>query len=254
MEKVRKPFQGVWNIIRFNWPYYVLAALSAAGLLLLRLNFNTAVRGASDILVILIIGSTLISLVVSSYVYDFSNLYNLSWLDKLPVKNSGKIVNINAGFDETSELLKSRFASSELVVFDFYDPARHTEVSIKRARKAYPAFPNTQQINPARLPLQDNSASMIFAILSAHEIRNDIERNCFFKELRRVLLPTGKIIVTEHLRDAANFLAYNIGAFHFHSKASWLRAFKASGLQVSEEIKITPFITTFILYKNGATP
>lgn len=250
---MRKPFQGVWNIIRFNWQFYVLAIVSTVVLLLLRNNFNAALRAASDILVVLIIGSTLISLVVSCYIYDFSNLYTLSWLDTLPIKGNHKIVNINAGFDETSNLLKSKFANSELLVFDFYDPAKHTEVSIKRARKAYPPFPNTQQVKPADLPLKANSADKIFAILSAHEIRNEEERKSFFKELRRVLSPTGQIIVTEHLRDAANFLAYNIGAFHFHSKASWLKAFQSSGLRVAEEIKITPFITTFILDKNGVT-
>ena len=250
---MRKPFQGVWNIVRFNWQFYVLAIVSTIVLLLLRNNFNAALRAASDILMVLIIGSTLISLVVSCYIYDFSSLYNLSWLNNLPIKNNGKIVNINAGFDETSNLLKSKFANSELIVLDFYDPTKHTEVSIKRARKAYPPFPNTQQVKPTDLPLQDNSADKIFAILSAHEIRNKEERKSFFQELRRVLSPTGQIIVTEHLRDTANFLAYNIGAFHFHSKASWLNAFESSGLRVVEEIKITPFITTFILDKNGVT-
>lgn len=250
---MRKPFQGVWNIVRFNWQFYVLAIVSTIVLLLLRNNFNAALRAASDILMVLIIGSTLISLVVSCYIYDFSNLYNLSWLNNLPIKNNGKIVNINAGFDETSNLLKSKFANSELIVLDFYDPTKHTEVSIKRARKAYPPFPNTQQVKPTDLPLQDNSADKIFAILSAHEIRNEEERKSFFQEFRRVLSPTGQIIVTEHLRDTANFLAYNIGAFHFHSKASWLNAFESSGLRVVEEIKITPFITTFILDKNGVT-
>ena len=148
-------------------------------------------------------------------------------------------------------MLKNKFENSELTVLDFYDPAKHTEISIKRARKVYPPFPNTQQVNTATLPLKDNSADKIFAILSAHEIRNEIERKSFFQELHRVLSPTGHIIVTEHLRDTLNFFAYNIGAFHFHSKASWLKSFQSSGLRVAEEIKITPFITTFILDKNG---
>ncbi len=251
MEKIRKPFQGVWNIIRFNWQFYVLAIISTVVLFLFRNNFNAALRVASDILVVVIIGSTVISLVISYYIYDFSNLYKLSWLDNLLTKGNGKIVNINAGFDETSNLLKSKFANSELVVFDFYDSAKHTEVSIKRARKAYPPFPNTQQVKTNHLPLQDNSTEKVFAILSAHEIRNDEERISFFKELRRALSETGQIIVTEHLRDTANLLAYNIGAFHFHSKATWIEAFQSSGLRVVDEIKITPFITTFILDKNG---
>ena len=159
------------------------------------------------------------------------------------LKNSRRI--------ETSSLLKTKFPGAALFVFDFYDPKKHTEVSIKRARKAYLPFPGTQQANTNHLPLKSNSTDKIFAILSAHEIRNDDERISFFRELKRVLKPSGKIFVTEHLRDPANFMAYNFGFFHFHSKPSWLKTFHRSGLTITNEIKITPFITTFILDKNG---
>lgn len=250
---MRKPFQGVWNIIRFNWQFYVLAFGFVLLILSFRGSFSATNLIVADILLFFIIGSTILSLLVSTYIYDFSNLYKLTWLDKLRHNENKKIVNINAGFDETSFLLKDRFKDCKLTVLDFYDPTKHTEVSIKRARKSYPPFPNTQQVKTSALPLQDNSSDKIFMILSAHEIRNEEERKSFFQELRRALSPTGRIIVTEHLRDTANFLAYNIGAFHFHSKASWLKAFQSSGLRVAEEIKITPFLTTFILDKNGAT-
>lgn len=253
MDKIRKPFQGVWNIIRFNWHFYVLAFGFVLLILFFRGSFSATNLIVTDILLFTIIISILISLLVSTYIYDFSNLYKLSWLDKLQRGEHEKIVNINAGFDETSYLLKDKFKNCELTVLDFYDPKNHTEVSIKRARKVYPAFPNTQQVKTTGLPLQDNSADKIFTILSAHEIRNEEERKFFFHELRRAISPTGQIIVTEHLRDSANFLAYNIGAFHFHSRTTWLKAFQSSGLRVTEEIKITPFITTFILDKNGAT-
>ena len=53
-----------------------------------------------------------------------------------------RIVNIHAGFDETSVMLKEKFPACELIVFDFYDPAKHTEVSIQDGRtKGLPAFP-----------------------------------------------------------------------------------------------------------------
>ena len=41
--------------------------------------------------------------------------------------------------------------------------------------------------------------------------------------------PDGIVVVTEHLRDTANFLAYNMGAFHFHAHGTWLAAFAAAG-------------------------
>lgn len=248
---MRKPFQGVANIIRFNWHFYLL---SAAGLLLLTLTgsfFGGAFRFGLLIFSALAFASILISLIVSYYVYDLSNLYSLDWLGDLRFETGSKIVNINAGFDETSELLDANFPETELVVLDFYDPARHTEVSIKRARKAYPPFPNTEQVTTTKLSLRDNSADAIFAILSAHEIRKGDERILFFNELRRILKSDGQIFVVEHLRDLPNFLAYNIGSLHFHSRKSWLDIFEAAELIIKKEVKITPFITTFVLEKNG---
>lgn len=247
---IRKPLQGVWNIIRFNWHYYTLSGLLILIILILQ-HYFSALHITVIIVTLLVIYTTLTSLVVSLYVYDLSDFYKLTWLDHLQNGEREKIINIHAGFDETSELLKSKLIDCELIVADFYNAAKHTEVSIKRARRAYPPFPNTQQVSTKHLPIPDSSADKIFAILSAHEIRNDEERVAFFKELLRILKPSGQVIVTEHLRDAANFLAYNIGYFHFHSKATWIRTFQSSGLCISKEIKTTPFITTFILEKNG---
>lgn len=218
-------------------------------LVLLTGVLNESFRFFSIILFSAALVATLISLLVTYYVYDLSGLYGLSWLDGLDTKEKCRIVNINAGFDETSVLLADKFKNSELTVFDFYDPARHTEISIKRARKAYPPFPNTVQTATSNIPLADGSADRVFAILSAHEIRAPEERNAFFKELHRILQPDGRVIITEHLRDTANFLAYNVGFFHFHSKRAWLENFRAARFEVDREIKITPFLTTFILKK-----
>src|SRR3989442_1492516 len=104
MEKMRKPFQGVWNIIRFNWQFYFLSLGFILIVLFFRSSFPAALRIPAIILLLLIVISIFISLLVSTYIYDFSNLYNLSWLNNLPKNKQEKIVNINAGFDETSIL------------------------------------------------------------------------------------------------------------------------------------------------------
>ena len=245
---MRKPFQGVKNIIRFNWHFYILAP----GLVLFLFFLFNYINHPFNIFLIslsfIIIVTTLISLLVSFYIYDLSGLYDFNWMEKQNL--AGTIVNINAGFDETSALLKEKFNSTKFIVLDFYDPIKHTEVSIKRARKAYPAFPGTIKIETTQLPLADNSADKIVVIFSAHEIRNENERLAFFKELKRVINPNGELFLTEHLRDIPNFLAYNIGFFHFYSKQSWIKTFNNSGLKIKKEIKHTPFISTFILYKN----
>lgn len=101
--------------------------------------------------------------------------------------------------------------------------------------------------------MPNSSADKIFVILSAHEIRNQKERIIFFKELSRVIKPRGQIFIIEHLRNVANFLAYNIGSFHFYSKQSWYNTFESSNLSIKKEIKLTLFISAFILEKNGNT-
>ncbi len=251
MDQVRKPFQGVWNIVRFNWHFYILAIGFFIGLIIINKHISGHYHSLISLLVVLLFTTTLISLLVSFYVYDISNLYKLNWLGDN--NDCIKVVNIHAGFDETSFLLKAKFENAELIVLDFYNPIKHTEVSIKRARNAYPSYPDTKRITTSNLTLKDNIIDKIFVTLSAHEIRNENERLIFFKELYRILKPGGQIFMTEHLRDAANFMAYNIGFFHFLSKQSWYRTFKLSDLIIKSERKITPFITIFTLEKNGAT-
>ena len=250
MELIRKPFQGVFNIIRFNWHFYLVAGLVFIAVISLKNTLPNPIQPLALWLSILAMLTITISLLVSYYVYDCSDLYKLDWL---PSSDNKKVLNINSGFDETSEIIKAKFPQTTLTICDFYNPDKHTEVSIRRARKAYPPILNTVQVSTDKLSFQDNSFDYALAILSAHEIRDEKERVLFFKELNRVTKPTGQIFVTEHLRDFNNFVAYTIGFFHFHSKTKWMNTFRQSNLTVKKEIKITPFITTFILNKNGDT-
>lgn len=244
----RKPFQGVFNIVRFNWHFYIVAGLVLGTIIFLKSNVPETLQNLVSILLLLLVFTIVVSLGVSYYIYDFSSLYKLNWLPNLDNK---KVLNINAGFDETTTLVKEKFKKSKISVCDFYDAKKHTEVSIKRARMAYPPVEGTVTVKTDKLPFEDNSFQYTLAILSAHEIRDENERIGFFKELNRVTASDGKIIVTEHLRDTYNFLAYTIGFLHFHSKATWNKTFVDSGFKVKSEIKTTPFITTFILEKNG---
>jgi len=255
MEPIRKPWQGVTNIIRFNWHFYVLSALLLVVIVGSALFFGKAYTAALLLLCALMVSVIGISLLVSWYIYDLSGLYGMQWLTDIPVNTRGSIANIHAGFDETSHLLHTKYPNAKLTVLDFYDPTLHTEVSIKRARKAYPPYPGTIAISTTRaLPFADNELDTIFLIFAAHEIRDNNERITFFQELHRVLSPGGRIVITEHLRNAPNFIAYNIGFLHFLPRHTWLATFSHAGFTVASENTFTPFITTFTLSKHGTTP
>ena len=196
--------------------------------------------------------TTVISLLVSWYVYDRSELYRFEWLPELPA--GSRIVNIHAGFDETSALLARKYPTANMTVLDFYDPALHTEVSIQRARKVYPPYPGTVAVSTDDPLLEDNSVEAVFLLMAAHEIRDAEERARFFQRLHRALKPGGRVVVTEHLRDLPNSLAYSFGVFHFLPYDDWYMTFFAAGFQTVSEEKLTPFLTTFTLTKYVVAP
>ncbi|MGE9314000.1 class I SAM-dependent methyltransferase [Niabella sp. CJ426] len=247
---LRQPLQGTINIIRFNWPLYTIAlglvlVLAISGYLIPSFKYICLIAGSAIFLPILL------SLLTSWFVYDYSSLYQLPWIHQLKGQPTDVIVNINAGFDETSDTIKATLSYQHFYIFDFYNPDTHTEASIKRARKRYPAPEETRSIQTHSIPLNDNSVDKIFVIFSAHEIRDEAERILFFSELHRILKQGGRIYLTEHLRDIANLLAYNIGFLHFYTGNMWQCNIEQSGLRIVQQQKTTPFVTTFTILKNG---
>ena len=250
MEIKRRVGQGLIAIIRFNWPFYLVACMSLlTAILLLRYsNFTYPILLTAFIFVLSYV--LLASLLISFYIYDLSDLYHLSWLE-----NRGQqcVLTVNAGFDETSNIIRRKLPNTKLIICDFYNAEKHTAPSIRRARNAFPPDPETLSVETESLPFGSKSFDEVYAILSAHEIRNEEERIRFFLELNRVIKTSGKIYITEHLCDWKNFLAYTIGFFHFHSRQTWMRTFTEAGLLVEAQIKVTPFLITFVVQGNGNT-
>lgn len=245
--------QGVLNILRYNWHYFAISGGALCVLLIVRQFCDPPWSWLATLLIVLLIVATSVSLGVSWYVYDLSELYSLRWLDRIDLGGIEKAAVITVGLDEFGEKIRNRFTTAELRMVDLYDDARHTEASIRRARKSHPLPVSVESATADRLPFEQSSIDVVFLLLTAHEIRVATERVALFRELARVLTPQGKIIVTEHLRDAANVAAYNVGALHFHSKSTWMQAFSAAQLTVKQTMHITPFLTTFILGHYGSS-
>jgi hypothetical protein len=136
MDINRRKFQGVLNILSFNRHFYVFGL----GALLVLFIGQTFIKWPDFIFWIIVAAflyGLIMPLLVSAYVYDFSGYYDLHWMQDLieDQERFKTIVNINAGFDETSYIIESKFPHSDIKVFDFYNAKQHTEPAIKRARK-----------------------------------------------------------------------------------------------------------------------
>ena len=247
MAPERRKFQGVLNILSFNRHFYfigfgIIAVLFASRYLI---HWPDTLFW---LVIIAFLAGLIMPLIVSAYVYDYSGYYDFHWLKNI-VRNDEDIklvVNINAGFDETSFIIHDIIPQSELRVFDFYDAQRHTEPAIKRARKVTLEYPNTQHIASNSIPIGDGAADIVFLLSAAHEIRSNDEKVILLKECYRLCKPGGKVIMVEHLRDFPNFLAFTVGFTHFFSRDTWKKAFERAGFTSFRETKFTPFMSIFM--------
>lgn len=250
MEIERKKFQGVLNILSFNRHFYVVGFIVLFVITAVCLYFNVS-NLVIWIIILAFLYGLIMPLVISAYVYDFSGYYDFKWFKDLKIIDSPetKILNINAGFDETSFTIDHKFPKSDLQVFDFYNSENHTEPAIIRARKVTTLYPNNSQIKTDNIPLKDNSVDVIFILSAIHEMRKNEEKVQFLKECKRVCKENGKVIVVEHLRDLPNFFAFSVGFTHFFSKKTWLKVFKEAGFTSISERKFTPFMSIFTIQK-----
>ncbi len=246
--KARGNFQGMLTIARFNWPLYgaALAVLiaSGAGVFFLTGFFKipSAIAFACAAYFILV------SLGVSYLVYDRSDLYRWSWLDR--ARSGGPMrqaVFCHSGFDESSAELREKFRNVPWSILDHFDAERMTEPSIQRARALFPPTAGTLECRYDAWPLAAESADFIFALLAIHELRTETERTAWFAEAKRCLRKGGRVLLVEHVRDAANFLAFGPGFLHFHSCASWRRCWARAGLRSVDQFSVTPFVQVFVL-------
>ncbi|MBC7922494.1 MAG: methyltransferase domain-containing protein [Ferruginibacter sp.] len=243
----RRSFQGVYNVLLFNRHYYwaSLAGLVAGALLLNGLILPEGFRGVAWLGLAAVAYFTVASLAASWWVYDASPLYRWEWLPGFVGRAPSSALNIHAGFDETSGVLRELFPDARWETADFYDPTLHTEISLARARRQYPAPVFSQPVLSSHLPYPIGSFEAVFVLFAAHEIRKPVERVQFFEELKRVLRPGGSVILVEHLRDGPNFLAFGTGFTHFYSRSEWERVIESAGLRVEKQLGHTPFVKAF---------
>lgn len=241
--------RGMRQIVRFNWRFYALAvaALAVAPPVIARLAAPAALR-------VLLYAATglagmwvVTSLAASWMVYDRSPLMTWEWLPRALGFTPGAWINIHAGLDESTPTVRALFGAARGRVFDIFSAREMTEPSIAQARRLARRAVAAEPADFRRLPLDKGSVEAALLLLSAHELRSDEARIALFTELRRVLGPGGRVVVAEHLRDAANFLAFGPGFLHFHSRRTWTRCFSRTRFDIHREFAITPFVRVFVL-------
>jgi SAM-dependent methyltransferase len=245
--------RGVRQIVRFNWPFYaVAAATAAAAVLAVRLRAPGVTLRA---VLYVAIGLALVwlagSLVASWIVYDRSRLMRWDWIAHAIGFRPRSWVNIHTGLDESTPSLRRLFGGSSGRALDIFDPVEMTERSILRARRLARNEVQAEAVDFRHLLVPTRTVDAALLLLSAHELRSEGARHALFAEVARVLTPRGRVVVAEHLRDWANFVAFGPGFLHFHSRNTWARCFADARLDLQSEFSITPFVRIFVLRRHA---
>ena len=248
----RQPLHGVRQIVRFNLPLYVtaVAAVSIGLAAVSRLPVTASAGGALYAGVGLAAFWMVASLAASWAIYDRSPLMSGAWIDDALGFRPVSWLNIHAGLDELTPILRARFGESRGRVFDIFDPAEMTESSIGRARRG--STPEgSESVGFDRLPAASGTVDAVLLLFSAHELRTHTARCALFDEVQRLLALHGRVVVAEHLRDWSNLAAFGPGFLHFHSRRTWTRCFTQTGFVIYRELSITPFVRVFVLEQAG---
>ncbi|QIF00675.1 class I SAM-dependent methyltransferase [Roseimicrobium sp. ORNL1] len=242
------------QIVRFNpWPYVA----SVSGIILGTVVLSTCMHAWPwwlQALGMLALGAcgwlTVGSLLVSHLIYDRSDWPRGQWLQRALLQpNPEQMLNVHAGFDETTVRLRRWLPGAKITALDLFDPKVNTECSLLRARASLPTPPGTLVGSLDAWSVSSRSQDVVCLLLAAHEFRKSHERRRLLEQARSTLRisPSACIVLAEHARDAANFLAFGPGFLHFHSPATWQRDWEAAGLQSVRAFRVTPFLRVWIL-------
>ena len=240
-------YDGVWQIVRYNWSFYALTFFAAVCCIAIGELVTSRAGRAIAPLGAILIGWMVISLLASHYIYDRSSLYDFRWMLERLSRQPLTWVNIHCGLDQSSHLLSPLFPDAERQILDIFDPSEMTELSIARARGSNAAPSETRAVDFRALPAPSGSCDAIFLIFAAHELRNRTSRREFFAEIARVLSENGTVVMIEHLRDFPNFAAFGPGFLHFQSRREWINVGASADLALVNEFSITPFVRVFLL-------
>jgi len=226
---------GTAKVVRFNWPKYVLVAgLVAAAVVAGAVGAPWPVTASLGLVAGAGATWTVTSLVATWWVYDHRRVYDQVAVGVEPI---GTWAGVHAGFDDATAGLTRVIGHGPATLVEL---SMHAGPSLRRARGVddHVAAPGA----PDGLPLTTGALDALFVTFAAHEIRDPDDQRALFGELRRALAPGGRLIITEHLRDAANVTVYGPGALHFQTWRNWTRRADDAGLTLVSAVAITPFV------------
>ena len=229
----------------YSWPLYLtsLVIILVSLFVLFYADASQAFKIAISLVLALTSWLTISSIIGFMWMYDLSTFPSCKWIEQLQL-TPNNCLQINTGLEQTRLNLKLAYPEATHQEFDIFDHDSMSSPPINRARKSEGLTNNCTPYDS--IPLKNGWSNATFIVLSAHEIRNSVERDKMFNEAIRKTEKGGHIILVEHIRDLFNTIVFGPGVFHFYGHKLWINLDSRFAIEHQTNFSATPF---FRIYK-----
>ncbi len=151
-----------------------------------------------------------------------------------------RVVCIDLGLRSTAVTIAQRLTTGEVTVIDVYNPQSNVGAALHRSRDRARKSQTDPRLNWIDgsinlLPLPDRSVSAVFMNQILSEFWLPEERQQLLEEVRRILIPEGRLLVAERVRAQTSLLLTGLVTYTLPTDDHWRSYLERSGFTIQRE-------------------
>ena len=240
--------QGTARHVYAQWPGYLLRY---GGLILAFLTIAAGLTMGWQVLVA--IGIVLLSAVfflmlaalwTAHRLYDTDGLQSDDLLFAMSqAQPTDNLANIDLGLRQQAIMLSRHLTTGRITVIDVYNPQLATSAGLARARLQAPSTKQDPRLtwsdgHISLLPLPDASVTAVFMSQVLSEFGQHGDRQTLLREIRRILKPSGRLLVTEQTASWLNWLLVGTSSAKLQPAEYWRELLLEAGFDIHRQENI----------------
>lgn len=242
---INRQFQRTTRYIRTHWPVYT-GLYGSLVLAVLFIGLSLALEWYSfitfSLAIVLVASYLLIAYLYLAYLLNDAPGGTAAdiLIDLGQAKPIDRVVCLDLGLRTTPVAVAKYMTTGEVMAIGLYNPQSNTGASLHRARaraRKPVADPRLQWIdgNIELLPLPDRSVSAVYMNRILSEFWLPEEREQLLKEVLRILIPEGRLLLAEPIRAQSHLLLTGLITYGLPTPEHWRETLMKAGFTLRKE-------------------
>lgn len=251
----RNRYQGAASYVYAQWPGYLLRY---GGIILAFLMIVAGLIIGWQMLVALgIVLLTAMFFLMLAALWTAHKLYDADTLqsDDLlfamsQAQPTDKLANIDLGLRQQAIMLSRHLTTGKITVIDVYNPQLAAGASLARARLQAPSTKQDPRLawfdgHINLLPMPDSSVTAVFMSQVLSEFGQHGDRQTLLREIRRILKPNGRLLLTEQTASWLNWLLVGTSSAKLQPAEYWRDLLLEAGFDIHRQENIQGLTNCF---------